>query len=67
MLLPQKSHEAMVLFTGARGERGGAGASQGVVLLADWSSGNLSGRRQSQIRIETKGIRPPEMDVSKLV
>lgn len=45
MLLPQKIHEPVVLFTGARGQRGGPRASQGVVLLTDWSTGNLSGRQ----------------------
>lgn len=49
MLLPQKIHEAVVLFTRARGERGGAGAGQRVVLVTDWSTGNLSGGRQLQM------------------
>lgn len=54
VLLPQKTHEAVILFAGARGERGGTGASQGVVLLTDWSAGNLSGRTQLQMWRETK-------------
>lgn len=49
MLLPQKIHETAVLLAGARGERGGTGTSQGVVLLTDWSAGNLLGRRQLQM------------------
>lgn len=41
MLLPEKIHEALVLLTGARGERGGTGPSQGVVLLIDRSTWDL--------------------------
>lgn len=44
VLLPQESHEAVVLFAGTRGQRGASGASQRVVLLTDGSTGNLSGR-----------------------
>lgn len=49
MLLPQKIHEVVVLFTGARGDGGGAWASQGVILVTDWKAGNLPGRTQLQM------------------
>lgn len=43
MLLPQQSHEAVVLLAAARGVRRAAGASQRVVILADGGVGDLSG------------------------
>lgn len=49
VLLPQQSHEAVVLFAGARRDRGCAGASQGVVVLTDRSTGNLSEKAQIQM------------------
>lgn len=49
VLIPHKIHETPVLLTGARGERGGTGTGHGIVILTDWSVGNLLGRRQLQM------------------
>lgn len=43
VLLPQQSHEAVVLLAAARGVRRAAGASQRVVVLTDGGAGDLSG------------------------
>lgn len=54
VLLPQNTHQAVVLLARTRGERGGTRASQGVVLIADWHPGNLSGRTYMQKAAEQK-------------
>lgn len=49
MLLPQQSHEAVVLLAAARGVRRAAGASQRVVVLADGGVGDLSGWKKASV------------------
>lgn len=62
MLLPQQSHEAVVLLAGAWGERGGPGARQGVVILTDRSAGNLSG---NVMRKKMRGGKKEVLDIKK--
>lgn len=48
VLLPQKAHQAVVLFARTGGQRGGTRAGQGVVLVTDRHTGNLSGMTRVQ-------------------